>query len=79
MDKYNIQVKVKDLETRHYRLSWGSGAGRGTFIIERMADGHTTLRDTGIEAVAHYKELLRRFNISGSSFDDLCASYEYSA
>lgn len=79
MNKYNIEVKVKDLETRHYRLLWGSGAGHGTFIIERMADGHTTLRDTGSEAEMRYKVLFRTFRMSKALFDIACRSYEYSA
>lgn len=67
----------RDLQTQNYHLMWANGQGRGTFIIERVADGFTTLRDTGVEAIEHYEMLLRRYNISGASFDAECACYHY--
>lgn len=72
-------MKLKDLRTKNYFLLWGTGAGEGTFIIERRADRFTTMRETGVEAVERYKVLAATYHRSKQLFDVACASYEYSA
>ena len=69
----------KDLETVNYHLALGSGQGRGTYIIIRNRDGATTLRNTGSEAQADYARFKRAYDISGQSFDELCARETFSS
>lgn len=68
---------MRDLETRHYKLAVGTGAGAGTFIIIRTRDNATTLRNTGSEAEEQFKKLEREYNIAGQCFDDECEEMEY--
>lgn len=64
---------MNSIETNNYALCAGSGCGIGTYIIVRKSDNACTLRNTGTDAQQDYKKLLQAYNMSGSSFDGLCA------
>lgn len=73
------EEKLIDLESDSFRLLWGSGAGAGTFIIERISDKFTSLRYTGEEAMIEYK-MLERCVDRGNwvAFDAICAANGFS-
>lgn len=77
MDKALTMI-FTDITSRNYQVLWGTGAGKGTFIIERAKDGATSLRFTGIQAQEHFKQLKHAWNRNLNHFDDMCKREEYS-
>ena len=67
----------RNLETKAYKLVWGSLQGRGTFIIIRKSDDKTTLCFVCNQGLEDYKRLRRAYNNSRKQFDNLAAKYNY--
>jgi hypothetical protein len=61
-----------NIESANYRVLWGTGAGKGTFIIERVEDGATTLRFTGSEGADFFQKLKGAWCQSRLLFDSIC-------
>lgn len=65
-------MQTKDLHSDEYHLVWGSGPGRGTFIIIREKDDASTLRYVCGEGMDTYQRFARAFAESQDKFNSLC-------
>ena len=65
-------MKLTNLISKEYSLLFGSGQGKGTFIIIRHSDDETTLRFVCSEGLAAYKDLKRAYRAGIKAFNDAC-------
>lgn len=73
-------MKLTNIETKYYKLVWGTLQGRGTYIIIDKKTDKSTLRNTGSDAINDYNLLKRIYNNSRTEFDKYvklnCIFYE---
>jgi hypothetical protein len=65
-------LTMTDLKSKNYIVYAGDGQGRGTYYIEEIATGKTTLRDVGCEAWYNYRRFKRAWKTARADFDSLC-------
>jgi hypothetical protein len=72
-------MTIENLISKNYSLLFGSGQGRGTFIIIRHSDDKSTLRFVCQEGLAEYAKFKRAYRAGVKLFEAACAAEEYSA
>lgn len=65
---------LRDIASESFRVLVGSGAGAGTFIIERISDKATSLRYTGTDALDEFAKMEAALQADPFQFDAMCAS-----
>ena len=56
------EKEPEDIQTAKYELLWGSGPGRGTFIIINRHNDRNTMRETGSDAMAMYNKMSKELS-----------------
>lgn len=68
---------MNSFESKKYAVHVADGAGRGTYVVERLSDGKTTMRNTGSDAQYDWHALHKAWAKKFRLFDAICETYDY--